>query len=444
MAKHFAKTNVARYLHQKRSRKAARRRHRQSIKWARASAKHNALFAHFGSRSKVLEMMADGKTSPLKKGHLRFAMPPAFSVIDNPEQTLKVLGELAANMHLQRLNGVFLDFDRLTQYDLGANGLLDVLVDELSTQERRTGRRIRWRGTYPADPALRRFVKAMGVIKRLKIEHEYPTKDEEDKLALFDIRSKHYIRALRPRVADKNSRITKDFADHINRCLGSVNRELKPAARGRLSDYVGEIIDNAEEHAEMLDWTIQGYLDTHLAVPMCEIVIFNFGRSIADTFQELPPDSYTYHQVQKYIELHEKKGLFQSGWRKEDLYTLIALQGNVSTKNFSSADTRGNGTVDLIQFFQRVHQECTTPEVKAQARMTLVSGSTYILFDGKYQMTENSKGNRVIAFNATNDLYQKPDPNYVRQLSGKGFPGTIISLKVPLSSGTTVEVGEAQ
>jgi len=110
-------------------------------------------------------------------------------------------------------------FSTLTvaQYDLGANAywmswLMNCLLKSGD------GRRIRGVArTRLTQHGL--FVKAMGVIKRLKIEARISTKDEEDKLALFDIRSKHYIRALRPREADKKSRITKDFADHINRCL---------------------------------------------------------------------------------------------------------------------------------------------------------------------------------------------------------------------------------
>ena len=54
----------------------------------------------------------------------------------------------------------------------------------------------------------------------------------------------------------------------------------------------------------MFDWAIQGYLDTLLDVPMCEVVIFNFGRTIAQTFEDLPPEAYTSRQIQKYIDLH--------------------------------------------------------------------------------------------------------------------------------------------
>lgn len=392
-----------------------------------------------------MKMMAKDKPNKnvARKGSIRFAFPPTFSIIDKPEMTLGALSDVACQMHANRLNRVFLDFGSLSQYDLGANGLLGVLVDELSTQARRTNRKIRWQGTYPEDPGLRRLLQAMGVIKRLKIEHEYPSKDEEIKLALFDARCKHYVRALRPREADKKAQVTQRFADHINKCLGSVNRELTRAARGRLCQYVGEIIDNAEEHAEMLDWGIQGYLDTSLPIPMCEIVIFNFGRTIATSLSDLPSSSYTQQQIHKYMDLHTKKGFFFNGWKEDDLYTLIALQGNVSSKNQSPQDTRGNGTVDLIELFQRVHTECSIGCDTEKARMAIVSGSTYILFDGRYRMEQNSDGIGIIAFNDANDLHQKPDSDYVRHLDGASFPGTIISFKFPLSSGAMVEVGES-
>jgi len=67
--------------------------------------------------------------------------------------------------------------------------------------------------------------------------------------------------------------------------------------------------------------------------------------------------------------------------------------------------------------------------------MVIVSGSTYIEFDGKYEMRPNHDGVRIIAFNETNDLTEKPDPSYVRRLAGVSFPGTLISLKFPLSTG---------
>jgi hypothetical protein len=64
--------------------------------------------------------------------------------------------------------------------------------------------------------------------------------------------------------------------------------------------------------------------------------------------------------------------------------------------------------------------------------MAILSGKTHILFDGTYQMAPDASGRNVIAFNAQNDLSSKPDPKYVRNLGGDGFPGTVISIRFPM------------
>ncbi len=444
---HLAKISVDKFLHEKRSHKSEKRECKIWKAAERKLKRSRPIENKFGRRSLVLEMMAD--RSPLdknliKKGKIFFTIPSFFSVIDSPEQAISSLRKLAQHMLAARVGEIFLDFRKLSQYDLGANGLLDVLVDEMATQSRLTKRKIHWRGTYPADPGHRRFVKAMGVIKRLKISHEYPSREEEGKLALFDARCKHYIRVLKPKDANQNAKVTQEFSDHIDKCLESVGRKLIPEARSSLCQYVSEIIDNAEEHAGMLDWSIQGYLDTNLKAPLCEIVIFNFGKTIAQSFEVLPKNGYTYSQINKFIEHHRKSGFFRPKWRVQDLLTLVALQGHVSSKNTNAGDTRGNGTVELIDFFQGMHKECCEVAARgAEAKMAIVSGSTYILFDGKYKMEENEEGVKIIAFNDENDLLRQPDTKYVRQLNGVEFPGTLIGIKFPLSTAaSTVETGE--
>lgn len=175
---------------------------------------------------------------------------------------------------------------------------------------------------------------------------------------------------------------------------------------------------------------------------MCEVVIFNFGASIAETFERLPAEHFTRRQVQAYMDKHTQFNLFDPlMWRREDLFTLLALQGNVSTKNETDQDTRGNGSVDLIEFFQRVYRECSNGDEQQAAEMILVSGTTVIKFDGKYTMKPNAAGVKVIAFNAQNDLHDRPDRERVRRLRGVSFPGTLIGLRFPLSTGATTQDG---
>jgi hypothetical protein len=437
---------VARFLSEKRARKSAKRRAKQ-WKSLQRSREYQARAANsFGEQSKIIRMMADGYSgqSPvISKGALSYRIPQVFSIIDAPEQAIAGVGQFASAIRSNRIRRFFLDHSGLQVYDLAANGLLDLIAVELGMEARRNKRKIRWSGRYPADAHIRRFIQALGIIRHLELEHEYPPPDEAARLRVFDKRSRHYFELEPPDRADFKSKVVQQFADHIQMCLADAKRSLTPLARHKLCEYTGEILDNAQEHADMHDWTIQGYLDNSLATPICEIAIFNFGLTIAETLEALPKTSYTWNQISKYIVQHKRRRWFGTNWTERDLLTLVALQGHVSSKNKSENDTRGNGTVDLIEFFQQVHQECSD-EGEIPARMAILSGNSHILFDGRYRLAQSdNQGPKIIAFNPANDLNQRPDPAYVKSLGGVGFPGTIISIRFPLSITSIKEANHA-
>jgi hypothetical protein len=446
--RHLAKTNVPLYIRNKRAAKVASRLHRSWRAAIRSQKELETINAEFGVDSKIVSMMAHGTKRPSSKdalkGRVKFVAPEIFSLMDDAEGTLKAIKDLANQLLLPKVRSVRIDMNKVKSYDLGANALLDILVDETNTKAKRTHRKIKWMGSYPADSDQRRLVRSLGVIKFLEVSHEYNPPHEAAKVEAFHERCKHYIRAVRPNDTDRKSRVTQKFADHINNCLRRIHREMTHSARKKLCDYVGEILDNAEEHAQMYDWTIQGYLDTSADELICELVILNFGKSVADSLMALPDQGYTKTMIRPYLDAHKKKGLFSTGWDVGDLLTLIALQGGVSSKNFSVNDTRGNGTVDLISFFQKVVSECRSQlDGQGIAKMALVSGSTSILFDGKYEMASTAGSPSVIAFNIENDLLRLPDPSCIRHFAKLAFPGTILSIKFPLSSeSSTLPLGD--
>lgn len=446
--RHLAKVNLPLFLQEKRGKKLERRRHREWRAVRRVNDRE-AVDATFGDSSAILRLVAGDYSPPTerfaKKGRVTFVAPANFSLLDNPVECLEALQRFAAQLCIPRVRQVHVDLGSVTAYDVGANALLDVLVDEVHWKAKRSKRKIRWTGRYPANAALRRLAKALGVIKKLEVEHEYPEAQVAAKLEAFEDRCRHYIRAVRPSETEKKARVTQRFADHLGGCLGRIGRSFTPESRHLLCSYITEVLDNAEQHAGMFDWTVQGYLDTHSHPWICEIVIFNYGTSIAETFKALDPQSYTRRMIEPYLEAHASKGFFRPGWKPDDLYTLIALQQSVSTKNFSDRDTRGNGTVDLIRFFHKLCLECRTGGTDLAPKMALISGRTRILFDGTYGMKPNPVGLGVIAFNVENDLHLTPDPTYVMSMSSVTFPGTVLSIKFPLSpeQSTTQTVGVA-
>ncbi len=289
-----------------------------------------------------------------------------------------------------------------------------------------------WKGNFPNDPSQMRFVKAMGIIRQLGLTHRYLEVTDANKIHLFERRCRHYVRNIRPINPDDKSQqanAAERFVNHVDRCLAKEGRKLTLEGRSQLCSYVVEVIDNAENHAGLVDWTIQGYVDMAMDQPECEIVIFNFGKSISTTLEELAEGSYTRAQIQTYLDLHEKNGWLSPKWRREDLLTLIALQGAVSSKNSAEEHTRGQGTADLIEFFQQMNDERKFIGIHP-ASMYIVSGGTRILFDSKYRLVRGEDGSRVIAFNESNDLKKPPDSACVIPLRGGcRLPGTMIGIK---------------
>ena len=288
---------------------------------------------------------------------------------------------------------------------------------------------MRFGGTYPQEERLRRLLRGIGIIKSLQIKHEYLTPSQERKIELFEDQKTGEIATTAGSLSNEEL-AAKNLVDHINNCLRNVGRTLTRGAIDQLSTYAGEVMDNATEHSGGY-WFIKGYYDHHEKPHYCEIAIFNFGKTIAQTFMEIGEDSYAYRTIIPCLQRHDRKNYFSTHWRKEDLITLMALQGDVSSKNESEDDTRGMGTVEMIEFFDQLARECLpehTPE------MAIMSGSTHIRFDGTHRLTQDDDRRRVIAFNTTNDLGSPPDSRYVSNIEPLCFPGTVISVRFELSN----------
>ena len=231
---------------------------------------------------------------------------------------------------------------------------------------------------------------------------------------------------------DRKSEAAAQFSNHIDSCLAAVQKRLSPQGRSNLLQYFGEIVSNADEHSGTSEWVVCGYIDLNDIDLIYRCTIISFGESLASTFQALPPDAYAMRDVGEYLALHRGNGFFTTSWREVDLISVFALQGDVSSKNIDVTSTRGQGTVDFIEFFQSVSLGCVGHEVDAV--MTLLSGKTKVKFDGRYHMEQHSAtGRKTIAFNDGNDLSKPPNVSAVTALDASYFPGVAISINAPLA-----------
>ena len=395
------------------------------------------------SLSTPISLLYERRLTEIFKPHqhiVDIVIPRNFSIIDNPQDALKVICSFSNTVREfdHRIKEVSIDYGNMQEVDLAAESILDFLFLERQREQRNRRKKTNFRGHYPKDAKLKRYLKAVGIIKNLDIKHEFLAKEEEARLRIFRMRSKKTLRPANAGSSDFKEQVVRDFVDHINVCLNDHKRQLTDMARSKLAQYTGEVLGNAEEHSGYNDWSIVGYLDNAHESHMCEIAMFNFGKTISETFRELPKNSYAYSVIEPYIDAHKSRW-FKQSWTVDDLITLVALQGHVSSKNKSPEDDRGQGTVDLIEIFQRVHQECIKDE-KPCAAMAILSGYTHILFDGTYKMQADTRGRKVIAFNKGNDLNDPPDEKYVKNLDKLYFPGVIISIRFPMAASQTREV----
>lgn len=428
------------------------RQRERHLKWLRAkrqsqkrAQEHKRLGAlTFGTSSEIAGMLSEGCSQglPMRQTSLLAPVPETFSLFEAPEKALEFIAQLARTHRDRPISDVYVAFSLIKSQDLGAHAILDKLVDEMALQAQFRGERIAWRGDYPKDQAQARFVKAMGIIRQLRISHEYLQPKDLQKITIFERSCKHHRVSSNPRVKDEKSNAVERFVDYVNGCLNKEKKQLTPIARHHLCSYVSEVIDNAEQHAGFGDWGIKGYLDTAAESPQCEIVIFNFGKTISQTLDELPRDGYTWQQIGPYLDLHQRQGWFSPRWRKEDLLTVLALQPAVSSKNNSESTTRGNGTTELIGFFQKMSEERHLG-FGSKTHMYIISGTTRIVFDGRYRLGPSPAGRSLLAFNEGNDLSQPPDRSCVMPLKTSMFPGTIIGLKFPILP-TSVEAPHEQ
>lgn len=392
---------------------------------------------HQKSRSNYSEIFKLLKTEPKSKQSFygnspiekSIELPKIFSVIHEPEAFLKSIYKLASG-ELSKLQKITVNYFKVAQLDLAASSILDFLIMEL--QYKKKGR-LKLQGYLPNDLVAKRYVRATGIIKNLDIKDHLLDSEEEKLHRVFSMRSKRSMTNVNLDSKGWKEFAIEDFVKHINLCLKDHDKRLTKDARRELTKYTGEILNNAEDHSGYDEVVITGYLDNSNSTHWCEIAIFNFGKTIAQTFREMPDSSYTHGEINRYISKHQKESWFGQEWTKDNLLTLVALQGHISSKNLHKDQDRGQGTVDLINFFQRIHKQCVDIEKNnSRVEMAILSGSTHVYFDGTYSMQEDSTGRKVIAFNQDNDLHQKPDSKYVKNLHHLSFPGTVISIRFPM------------
>mgnify|MGYP001767652463 CR=1 FL=1 len=223
---------------------------------------------------------------------------------------------------------------------------------------------------------------------------------------------------------------SKDITDMVQRAIQECGNmptfELPFDVHQTIASTIGEHFDNIILHAPEAEIGILcGFYDKE--TKEVTLLIYNFGKTISDTLvaENLPEQMKK--EIYNIIESHVKKNLFEikGKFNPENALTLLALQEGVSSR-VKFDKSRGHGLIDFIEHCFTLSQE---------TRIVIISGRTAIKIDKSYQIGKKilfERERRVIAMNPTNDIYERPDENYVVNLNVT-FPGVLIETTIPLS-----------
>lgn len=246
----------------------------------------------------------------------------------------------------------------------------------------------------------------------------------------------------------QRERDNTDLVDYIIACLDKCNRVLTGDAEKELSEIIGEVLANAEEHSSTKKRFVIGYFtyspEDASILGTFHLVIFNFGDTIYQKFKDpCCPNQHVVRQMTELSEQYLSKGWFQSligkpGFEEETLWTLYSLQQGVT--RFKGWH-RGNGTMEFIESFFALKGDNLPDE---DSRMTLFSGNTRITFDGTYTPETVSKLNedatqadiKLMTFNRSCRIDEQPDRKFVN-FTDNFFPGTMIVAKIRIKNSNT-------
>lgn len=376
-----------------------------------------------------------------------FTMASVFSLIENPEETLADLIEYRRHIASPNIRRITVDYRKCEKLDLCASVLLDLLTIRGKRQRSFRHGKLGISGHFSGRPEIDIMLVSSGILKHLGAAQKL-SPELLKRLKVSDLRQG---RPSPPDVTSDTELAASDLAEFFDECLKAEKHQLKPIWKSNLIQLITEVLDNAEEHGsgEKVWYTIGYYnkLKGEENGGECHIVIFNFGESIYQSMNRSDTSPELKRQINELAAEHRDRGFFASLregkweltpiWDQESLWTLYALQEGVSRfRNRPEGIDRGNGTVKMIEFFSDL--------ASGHPQMALLSGSTHILFDGTYRISPvnvESETRKVIAFNASNDLRNRPDPRYVQTLPNR-FPGTLVSLRFQLKQADLANVKE--
>ena len=370
-------------------------------------------------------------------------IPENFSFIDKEQESVDTFQKMLSALFVEKLQFVHFDYTHCKTISLETQALFDIILREYEEFLRRCKKANSANvKLFPSDfggrnmdeQGVKEMIWAVGSPANLNIGEFCSPTIEKFKLRTYNDLSTKNEKIRR----EKKELDTSEIIDYVVNSLKRMGKKMTPRSLDDLCTIVGEILINAEEHSTTRHRFSIGYFKEeqlngkHFGI--FRLVILNFGATIYEKFkrEDCPNQSYV-RRMQELSQKYTRRNFFVSNkFEEECLWTLYALQEGVTSVSVDCYK-RGNGSIRFIESFFNLKG---TDDVDNKSRMTIISGRTKLLFDGKYQIIEKANANgekfKRMTFNDTGDIEDMPDATKVMFVRDY-FPGTVISAEILLT-----------
>ena len=348
-----------------------------------------------------------------KRKQIAIQLDDSFSLFENANEVLIKLLELLYNANEYQNTPTIRVKGRIS---FGALYLIDNLCWEIGKKRLWS---IQFKDMDESDKA---------ILSKLRYLHSKDNSVYQDDISYMINEKVEINRNILPMAKQKYNEKAKDITDMVIQGMKDNNDlkfELSPDAYLAISSTICEHFDNIYEHVPLAENAyLCGFYNKDLK--QITVLIFNFGITIKESFDHKALPQEIKKEINSVMENHTKRqwlGL-KTGFTEENAITLLALQEGVSSKLEYDA-SRGFGIMNYIEHCFNLNKGC---------KITLISGRTVIKIDEKYSVSEKffiDRKRKIIAFNETNNIYDKPDKDYVKNIAIY-FPGVIIETSIPL------------
>lgn len=382
--------------------------------------------AHLRYFTKTAHVKMDRRN--LKKNkQLKIKIPKIFSIFENPKKVFEIISLIAGAQYEKQVKKLSIDHSKCEYNGLGAEVLLASAASCLDKVKTSIGANFHIQGQYHEDTPIGRMIEAIGVVNEVANNNPSPLENNNnDKTLVF--RNESIPKEIMDNDGgDKKNRSVSSFINYIDECLDKAGRKLSDSGKQNLTIYAGEILDNATRHSGTNIWHLYGYLDyTNDETLNLHVVVYSLGNTIYENFDmKRNIDTVWKNQLENYLQQHEGK------FNESDLVTIMSMQQTI-TSNKDKDSTGGKGTIDFINFFYNVTNECQNGENGNSPKMTVISGTTQLKFDGTFDMVIKDNGLGTVSFNHSGSLADAPDKKFVIDLGDYKFPGVLIGIKFPI------------